>query len=169
MAAMSKEAAELEVTIPQYASQLETAKAPLLGALVAAWEAQPAPSGFTGAAAATPDVYDFSSMFPAPAEPVSFVSAPAVTPKNGKAIAGFVLSLLGISFFGLIFSILGLRQAREFESMDLRPVGRVLARWGVALSVISMVTSIGIGVLYVVMGPTILTALSPYIAQYVAP
>lgn len=62
-------------------------------------------------------------------------------PSNGFATAGLVLALVGANLLGLIFSIVGLRRAREFERGGELPVGRKRSRWGLALSIISMVLS----------------------------
>jgi uncharacterized membrane protein (DUF485 family) len=70
-------------------------------------------------------------------------------PTNGVATAGLVFALLGWNLVGLILSILGLRKAREFEAMGELPVGRKRSRWGLGLSIASMVISIALTVMYV--------------------
>jgi hypothetical protein len=95
----------------------------------------------TAAAAAAPAWYGQS------AQP-SYLAAPT----NGPAIAGLVLSLVGLGLPGLIASIVGLRRARSFEAEGLLPVGRLPARWGLGLSIASM--TIGLGSL-IIWGVTI--------------
>jgi hypothetical protein len=58
---------------------------------------------------------------------------------NGIAVAGFVLSLLGFGLISLILSILGLRKARRFAASGMWPRGRALAKWGIGLSIWTMV------------------------------
>lgn len=71
----------------------------------------------------------------------------AEPPTNGHATAGLVLSLLGISLLGIIFSAIGLRRAREFEYSGEPPVGRKRGRWGVGLGIASIVLSTAVTVL----------------------
>lgn len=182
---MSAEAAAAAVTIPQYASQLADARDPLQGVLGDAWAVEPLPttsnplatsampfptSAMPFPTSATPlptTTTPFSAppaAFGAVAAPGSWSSAPpparfAAEPSNGTAIAGFVLGLLGFSLIGLFVSIAGLRKAREFSASGMRPAGRVLARWGVAFSVIGLTFSIAVGALYAVAGPTIISYL----------
>lgn len=67
-------------------------------------------------------------------------------PSNGSAIAGFVLSLVGLFTFyvvvlgvlGLVFGIRGMTTARELEESGLAPVGRGLAIAAVAISSASL-------------------------------
>lgn len=54
---------------------------------------------------------------------------------NGMAIAGFVLSLVGCSPLGLIFSILGMNQTKADPSQG----GRGLAIAGLVISIIGLV------------------------------
>jgi hypothetical protein len=105
-----------------------------------------------------------SYEFGAAASAASWNSAPAASaplenPSNGAAIAGFVLGLIGLSIVGLFVSIAGLRKARQLDALGMRPAGRVLARWGVAFSVIGLTFSVGAGALYALMGPTIISYL----------
>jgi hypothetical protein len=57
---------------------------------------------------------------------------------NGLAVTGFVLSLLGFGLISLIISILGLRKARGFAAAGMWPRGRGLAKWGIGLSIWTM-------------------------------
>ena len=140
-------------TIPQYASQLQPVTETSLGQPVAAWDAIPA-AGAPGLFSAAP-LPTASSPFrnsPPPAPGTAMTAAPSwvnggyekpmAPPSNGKATAGFVLSLVGFTIVGLFVSISGLRKARELESMGMPPVGRTLARWGVGISTVSIVLTI---------------------------
>ena len=139
-------------TIPQYASQLQPATETSLGQPVAAWDAIPAgtPSLFSPAplpSASTsfrnaPPPTPGTAMSTAPSWVNGGYEKPVAPPSNGKATAGFVLSLLGVTLVGLFVSIGGLRKARELESMGMPPVGRTLARWGVGISTVSIVATI---------------------------
>jgi hypothetical protein len=60
---------------------------------------------------------------------------------NGTAVAGFVLALLGFGLVSLIVSILGLRKARRLAAAGEWPRGRALAKWGLGLSIWTMVVS----------------------------
>lgn len=97
--------------------------------------------------ALAPDFYDaaksadenLASSAPRP----ETYAAPA---SNGLAVAGFVLSLIGlftfylaiISLLGLIFGIAGTSTARRLESSGQSPVGRGLATAAIMISSISL-------------------------------
>lgn len=159
-----------ESTIPQYASQLQ----PAANAVTAStWDALPSTTGPTSFFSEPPatNPYPFRAATapapgtalvptaPAPTWVGGGYEAPPAPPTNRKAVAGFVLALLGIGLFGLIFSIGGLRKAREHESARLPPVGRVLARWGLALSIIGLVLSVILTSLVITVG----TAIFPFL------
>jgi hypothetical protein len=64
-------------------------------------------------------------------------------PSNAIAVVGFVLALLGGGLLSLILSIFGLRKARDFAAAGMWPRGRALAKWGIGLSIWTMVLSAG--------------------------
>ena len=68
-------------------------------------------------------------------------AAPAPATSNGMAIAGFVLSLLGISLVGLILSIIGLKKSKE-----LGGAGRGLAIAGIVIGAVYMAVSFIVGI-----------------------
>jgi hypothetical protein len=70
-------------------------------------------------------------------------------PRNTAATAGLVLSLVGVNVLGIIFSILGLRRARDFENDGDLPVGRKRSRWGLGLGIASFIISVAIILAYV--------------------
>lgn len=59
----------------------------------------------------------------------------SMPPSNGMATAGLVLSLVGVSLLGIIFSIVGLLRARRFENEGDMPVGRKRAAWGLGVGI----------------------------------
>lgn len=129
----------------------------------------PAPSLYaTPPTAAPANTYPLAQAAPLPGTAVA-ISGPTPTtgfvsgyqptpvkPTNGTAIVGFLFSFFGFALIGLFVSISALRKAREFESRGMRPVGRVLARWGVAIATISFVLSIALGAIFGIMGPDVL-------------
>ena len=85
----------------------------------------------------TPDSSDPSSL--------SNVSEPTVRKYSGKAIAGFVVSLVGIlaaaipcGIVGLVLSLKGLKETDFLNFREFRK-GRGLAVWGIVISIIDLV------------------------------
>jgi CDP-diglyceride synthetase len=83
---------------------------------------------------------DTTTPYVAPAQPAENVAgyqyaayAPP-KPSSGKAVAGFVVSLLGVSLVGLILSILGLKDTKDGEKQ-----GRGLAIAGVIIGAIGAI------------------------------
>lgn len=100
--------------------------------------------------ALAPDFYNAAKSADAPQanrerRPDVYVAPPT----NGSAVAGFVLSLIGLFTFylvipglmGLIFGIAGSSNARTFESSGQPPVGRGLATAAIIISSISLFSS----------------------------
>jgi hypothetical protein len=115
--------------------------------------AQTAQSGYSGigqysqpAAATEPPAIGSSWSYSGDGFPSSTswnqpTSHKAEPPSNAIAVVGFVLSLLGAGLLSLILSIIGLRKARNFAAAGMWPRGRALAKWGIGLSIVSMVLS----------------------------
>jgi uncharacterized membrane protein (DUF485 family) len=89
--------------------------------------------------------------------------AAMVAPTNGQSTAGLVLSLLGLSIFGIIFSAIGLRRARDFEAGGQPPVGRERGHWGLGLGITAVVLNIVISVTYVLFAPQIISSLQDFV------
>lgn len=92
---------------------------------------------------------------------------PGPPPSNGLATAGLVLSLVGPSVLGIIFSIFGLRKAHEFEADGELPVGRKRARWGLGLGIASAILGIILTVTYVLVGQYVYTLYLEQVASAV--
>ena len=86
------------------------------------------------------------------ATPAWYGSTPGASqrpdPTNGQATAGLILSLVGLNVLGIVFSILGLRKARDFEADGDLPVGRKRSRWGLGLGIASLVITLAIVAAY---------------------
>jgi len=92
--------------------------------------------------------------FGPPAPPI-IAAAPPPPPRpatNGMAVAGFVLGLLGLvccgplfSVLGLVFSITALSRIKRDPTLE---GGRSMARAGLALSIIGIVLSLLLGLLF---------------------
>jgi len=61
---------------------------------------------------------------------------------NAPAVTGFVMSLLGFGLISLIISIVGVKKATRLENAGGPATGRVLGRWGIALSIVGMVAGL---------------------------
>ena len=75
---------------------------------------------------------------------------------NGVATVGLILSLVGLNIFGIIFSAIGLKKARQFEFAGEGAVGRTRSRWGMGLGVTSLILSLGLTAAYVLAAPQII-------------
>ena len=69
---------------------------------------------------------------------------PTPPPSNGQSTAGLVLSLVGVGPLGIIFSVIGLRKARDFEADGELPVGRKRSRWGLGLGIASVILNLAL-------------------------
>ena len=103
----------------------------------------------TGSLTATPDPYSTSAPQSSFAVNPSWYDSsrraePTVAPTNGLATAGLVLSLVGLNVPGIVFSILGLRKARRFDTDGELPVGRKRSRWGLGLGIASFIISVAL-------------------------
>jgi hypothetical protein len=129
--------------VPEFASANDSPWTPTAAATTFADPYGASASGFSfGAGTGAADPYSSSAgdssassgWYSQTAQPV-YMTPPANTP----SIVGFVLSLLGISLGGIIGGVIGLRKAREFEQQGMPPVGRLLARWAIGISIASIV------------------------------
>ena len=71
--------------------------------------------------------------------------AKAKSDTNVPAIVGFILSLLGFGLISLIISARGAKNASRRYHVGEAPTGRLLARWGIALSIIEIVAGLAVG------------------------
>ena len=58
---------------------------------------------------------------------------------NPAAIVGFVMGIAGFGLISLIVSMMGLKKAQSFVDEGDLPSGRLLAKWGIGLSIATMV------------------------------